>query len=217
MKVIAVIPSLKERTADVAISLVRKQISDVIVLENLERAESIATAWDISKEYDYLVWTPTDLLIKRGVIDGLLQELIKSKTDRIVGRCMSKFRGMTVGGVTIQKTHKNEQLIKHLRANPNSLRPESGTALQLLTHVKSNIDAGFHEYFLDYDEIYARYQHHRKKHERQVLRMVQEWRIKAKTDKDFRAAMHGVLGLPQDMESKGVLSLAEVKQIIKMV
>ncbi len=217
MKAIAVIPSLCERTAKIATCLVENQVSNVFVLENFERAKSIATAWEISKDYDYLIWTPTDLLIKPGVVGRLLRELIKSKQDRIVSKCLSKFRGMTVGGVTIQRTHKNEELIQSLKANPNELRPESSTALKLLSNIKSNIVAGYHEYYLDYDEIYTRFQHHRKKHEKQVLRMLQEWEPKGETDWDYKAAIKGVKGLPLNMESKGLLSSTEIKQIIQML
>lgn len=215
MKTVAIIPSLNERTSEIAIKLVKDQVFNVVVLEKLSRAESIRTAWEISKDYDYMIWTPTDLLIHPGVIRKLLNDLIDSGKDRIVSKCISKFRGMTVGGITIQKTHMNDQLIKTI--DKNSLRPESDTALKLLSNVKSDVVVGYHEYFLDYEEIYLRFQHHRKKHHKQVGKVINLWKQKALTDLDFEAAVTGYLNRPFVMGSKGNLTFKEIRQIIDML
>ena len=211
MKIKAVIPTLGERTENLCVQLIGRQVDEVQLISGMGRWEAIYESWKAGLDSDILVLLPSDMLVYPGVVSQLIQRL--GSLDRVSGKCHSKFRGMGSGGVSVYNTACLPRLM-NISKNMyrNSIRPESEPVIRHLKYSVSDIHTGLHEYELDYREIYDRYKYQLIKHTSQVKRNKEQYESMAKTDKDYKAVLQAIENKPFDMGEKESI---DVTQVIK--
>lgn len=208
MKIIAAIPSLKERTAELCVDLISKQVQEVRVIEGLGRWEAIYKCWEVGLDADILVLLPTDMLVYPGIIDKMISKL--GSFDRLSAKCHSKFRGMGSGGVSIYNSRCLPKLMKLSKEKyQDSLRPESNPVVKHLQYYVDSLPTGLHEYELDYKEIYDRYLFQKIKHTGQIKMLRDEFVRLAKFDKDYKAVLQAIDGVKFSMGNKPPLDKKE--------
>lgn len=218
MKIKAVIPTLGERTEGLCAELIGRQVDSVELVRGLGRWEAIYESWRLGLDADVLVLLPSDMLVRPGVVQQLIEKLENHKVDRVSGQCVSKFRGPGAGGVGVYNTECLPRLMRISKTlYRNSIRPESDPVVKHLNYVVSTIDTGLHEYELDYREIYDRYLYQKIKHTSIVKRMKPLYQQRARTDADYKAVLAAVNGkpFPDSLQSKQPIADDQYSELIK--
>lgn len=202
MKIIAAIPSLRERTAELCKHLVAKQVNQVVMIEGLGRNDAIRECWKAGVGSDVLVTLASDVLIYPGTVQVLLKQL-KNKV-RASAICRSKFRNVGRGGLHIYNGRYLQELIDFTdkKEFQDYIRPEADT-LKHFNHVQLNGPlTGLHEYELDYKEIYDRYCFQTVKHARLIKNLIPNFKKMVDVDDDYKAVWQAINGQPFDMGTK---------------
>ena len=204
MKIKAVIPTLGERTEGLCAELVGRQVDAVELVRGLARWEAIYESWRLGLDADVLVLLPSDMLVRPGVVQQLVEKLKEHKADRVSGHCRSKFRGDGSGGISVYDTGCLPRLMRISKTlYRNSIRPESEPVVRHFKYkVFSDVMTGLHEYELDYKEIYDRYIFQKVKHHKQVMRMVPAYQQKAVSDFDYIAVLQALESKDFSMDKK---------------
>jgi hypothetical protein len=96
MKIIGIIRSLGERTEELAINLLEKQVDSVFLVKDVKPFyKTVIKCIDIAIEQDadYMITNDADVFIKENAVDILLNHIKKNKSPIVTGYTISKFLG----------------------------------------------------------------------------------------------------------------------------
>ena len=205
--IVACVQSMGERSEGLCVELISRQVDKVHVVRGYSRWEAIYRSWELGIGSDIYVSLPCDMLVAPGAVERLADYL--DVYDRVSGRCISKFRGNTVGGISVYNPNILPELMRISKEKyKDSLRPESDPIVRHFHYKVTEVMTGYHEYELDYREIYDRYVFQLKKHPA-VRRMKDKWyklQVGKNKDLDFRAAYKAVSGKEFNMGEKPPLT-----------
>lgn len=190
MKIIGVVRSLGERTEEIAISELEKQVDEVFLLRDIKPFyKTVIKCIDIALEQnaDYMITNDADVTIKEGAVKILLNYIKKTNSPLVTSHAISKFLGKRQGGVRIWSNKNLKEIKQFLEKKREVIRPESDIHKEfnglLIEEVTSE-----HEYNQFYKDIYDRFVKHSIKHKK-ISNIIKNF--KNNKDLDFKVAYHG--------------------------
>lgn len=201
MRIIAVILSIGERTEELSVELMKKQVSEVKLIRGLPMGEAFLEAYRSGLGYDRMVLTGADCLIKPAMVNVLLNKL---EGVRVSGCCHTPFRGKTPGGIMLYDGARLRECIEVY--DPQQIRPERHVVETIGDHKEIDVVTCLHEYELYYRDLYHKYQ----------LRIKKWPHLKARHFRgggERKAIRQAILGLPFNMKEREPIT--NIKRLAK--
>lgn len=211
MKIIGVVRSLGERTEDIAISELKKQVDKVFLVRDIKPFyKTVIKCIDIALEQnaDYMITNDADVIIKEGAVKILLKHIKKTNSPLVTGHTISKFLGKRQGGVRIWSNKKLKEIKQFLESNGEVIRPEADIHKKFKGVLVNDVTST-HEYNQFYRDIYDRFVKHSIKH-KDISSTIKGF--KNNKDLDFKVAYHGYFDKEKNFK-KSFPNLLEKEEI----
>ncbi|MGH7834311.1 MAG: hypothetical protein ACREQK_11750, partial [Candidatus Binatia bacterium] len=198
-----VIRSSGERTTDLCYELACAQVppENVIVIKEYPFRRAAERSYELGIEIAER-WTlclDADILLRNNAVQTL-RNLALTTDDNVLyvqGSIFDKLFGRPrKAGPYFHRTSLLPKLLEYMRAEGESLRPDTDAAMRLAAHGYGRVQQGLiialHEFEQYYRDIYRKAFVHAHKHADQLPRLEPFWERMAPVDPDYRVALLGL-------------------------